>query len=756
VTSRIGPEVRKERYGSLDEAIDALEREAAGVGGVSTTKVLGREYEPAAQVAGRFELAGPGGARGGIDVRGDGSAEAFRGRVRKQVVERRDGETAAQALRRVLLACVALAGLLLVCASAAAAATLTVDAGADRRPISEDVYGMNFADPALAAEVGLPVNRFGGNTTDSYNWQHGSWNTGNDWYFENTASCWNDAHGWCGNPATHGARKHLEHLSADRARGTRTLLTVPMMGWVAKDNPTARPTCAFPTSQHGAQQDRDPYWPDCGNGRDALGNPLTANRTTAGAQIDPAPNATALLGDLAARDRRPALVGLGNEPMLWSSTHRHWHPEPATFDELEAKSVAVATAVKDAQPTAQTLGPSEWGWTNYFCSAADHTADGCQPTDSDRAAHGGKELVAWYLERMKAASDSAGRRLLDYFALHYYAMGGDNTPDITRSLWDPAYTDPSWVADEIELLPRMKRWIAANYPGTKLALTEYDLTIRTSDPVLQTIIQADTLGILVREGVDLATRWSPPAAGELEADAWRIFRNYDGEGGRFGSTWVRSVSSDQGAVAVYAAERADGALTVLAVNKSAAPQPADVRLAGFAPAGPATPWRWAGPGGITEMAPQAVGADGRFSAVLPGRSMTLYVVPGEEDDEDPVIDLPDLPPVPGLPLPPGGQRTAADGGAPASPAVVASPPSPRAIAERRRCVVPNLRGLTAARARRALRAAGCGAAKVRRRTVARRTARGRVVGQSPKPGARVLPTRTVTVVVGRAPAKRRG
>lgn len=63
--------------------------------------MLGREYDPVRQVAGRFELRGPG-VRGGIDVRGDGSAEAYRGWIRKQLVERRDGESAVAALRRAL------------------------------------------------------------------------------------------------------------------------------------------------------------------------------------------------------------------------------------------------------------------------------------------------------------------------------------------------------------------------------------------------------------------------------------------------------------------------------------------------------------------------------------------------------------------------------------------------------------------------------------------------------------------------------
>src|SRR3954447_280207 len=91
-------------------------------------------------------------------------------------------------------------------ASAAAGPALAVDAGADRHAISPDIYGLNYADPGLAAELGLPVDRWGGNTTDTYNWQLHSSNTGNDYFFENVSDCWDAAHSWCGggttNPAT--------------------------------------------------------------------------------------------------------------------------------------------------------------------------------------------------------------------------------------------------------------------------------------------------------------------------------------------------------------------------------------------------------------------------------------------------------------------------------------------------------------------------------------------------------------------------
>ena len=47
-----------------------------------------------------------------------------------------------------------------------------------------------------------------------------------------------------------------------------------------------------------------------------------------------------------------------------------------TYDELRDRSVAFATAIKEADPTAKVIGFSEWGWTNYFCSAADETGAG--------------------------------------------------------------------------------------------------------------------------------------------------------------------------------------------------------------------------------------------------------------------------------------------------------------------------------------------------------------------------------------------
>jgi hypothetical protein len=101
---RLGPMVEKERHASLDEALAALARRIPQVSPRGPARTLVREYEPVRQVAGRLELHGPSGTHGGIDVRGDGSAEPYLGWIRKRVVERREGETAVDALRRELQA----------------------------------------------------------------------------------------------------------------------------------------------------------------------------------------------------------------------------------------------------------------------------------------------------------------------------------------------------------------------------------------------------------------------------------------------------------------------------------------------------------------------------------------------------------------------------------------------------------------------------------------------------------------------------
>jgi hypothetical protein len=100
VVVRTGPRVQKQRAGSLEEALELLETEARVAANTERRgEVDVRRYSPADQVAVRAELRGPG-PRAGFDVRGDGSVQAWTGRVRRRLIEPEGDETPYDALRR--------------------------------------------------------------------------------------------------------------------------------------------------------------------------------------------------------------------------------------------------------------------------------------------------------------------------------------------------------------------------------------------------------------------------------------------------------------------------------------------------------------------------------------------------------------------------------------------------------------------------------------------------------------------------------
>jgi hypothetical protein len=109
LTVRAGPRVERSRYESLEEALRALEARAAELAGAPSRAAVDmrvKRFEPAQLIAGRVELAGPERIAptvlGGVDVHGDGSTEAYLGRVRRRTIERRRGESSVDALRRAV------------------------------------------------------------------------------------------------------------------------------------------------------------------------------------------------------------------------------------------------------------------------------------------------------------------------------------------------------------------------------------------------------------------------------------------------------------------------------------------------------------------------------------------------------------------------------------------------------------------------------------------------------------------------------
>ncbi|MDG4804172.1 glycoside hydrolase family 44 protein [Micromonospora sp. WMMD980] len=523
-------------------------------------------------------------------------------------------------------------------AQAAAGPALAVDVTAGRHAISPYVYGMNFADEALARELRLPVHRYGGNATTRYNFRTDTTNRASDWYFENIP---NDNPDPASLPDGSESDRFVQR---NKATGTDTIMTVPMIGWVAKDR--AR-SCGFSVAKYGPQESTDQWAPDCGNGKKPDGTLITGNDpedTSVAAGPEYVRDFVTHLKDRfgAAGAGGVRFYNLDNEPDLWHATHRDVRPVGLGYDELRDRTYDYAAAIKAADPGAKTLGPVGWGLNSIFYSGLDQdtcSRTGCWSNPPDKAAHGGQDLGPWYLDRMREYEQQHGTRILDYFDVHLYPQqsgvsgsgaGNATTQALrlrsTRQLWDPTYIDESWINQPVRFIPRMRELADQHYPGTKIAMTEYSWGGYGS--LNGALAQADVLGIFGREGLDLASLWTAPTADQPVADAFRIYRNYDGAGGAFGETSVRATSADQDKLAVYAAERtADKALTLVVVNKSGDDLTSPVALTG-ASAGAAQVYRYSGADltGIVREVDQPVTAGG-FTATFPANSITHLVLP---------------------------------------------------------------------------------------------------------------------------------
>ncbi|WP_254909927.1 glycoside hydrolase family 44 protein [Micromonospora sp. NBS 11-29] len=482
------------------------------------------------------------------------------------------------------------------------------------------------------------MHRYGGNATTRYNFRNDTTNRASDWYFENIP---NDNPDPASLPDGSESDRFVQR---NKATGTDTIMTVPMLGWIAKDRAKA---CGFSVAKYGPQESTDPWAPDCGNGKKPDGSLVTGNDPTDTSVAAGPEYVTDFVTHLKGRFGAAGAGGvrfynLDNEPDLWHATHRDVRPAGLGYDELRDRTYAYAAAIKAADPGAKTLGPVGWGLNSIFYSGLDQdtcSRTGCWSNPPDKAAHGGQDLGPWYLDRMREYEQQHGTRILDYFDVHLYPQqsgvsgsdAGDATTQAlrlrsTRQLWDPTYTDESWINQPVRFIPRMRELADQHYPGTKIAMTEYSWGGYGS--LNGALAQADVLGIFGREGLDLASLWTAPTADQPVANAFRIYRNYDGSGGAFGETSVRATSADQEKLAVYAAERAaDKATTLVVVNKSGTDLTSQVALTGVT-ASSAEVYRYgaANLGGIVREADQPVTATG-FTATFPANSITHLVLP---------------------------------------------------------------------------------------------------------------------------------
>jgi len=570
----------------------------------------------------------------------------------------------------------------------AAGPALTVNVSNQTHPISPFIYGMSYysaaADTAAAEAVSLPINRWGGDATSRYNYVLDVTNAASDWYFENGV----------GATGLQDTSAFNATVQANATIGAKTLGTVPVLGWVSKDGTS----CSYPSSTYPQQVSFDPYRSasaTCGNGlypqgsngcTSASGCNITdpvGEAAITSTSIDPPTWAGKWVTYLVSKFGTAANGGvyaydLDNEPAWWDAVHRDVHPVASTYDEVTINEIATAKAIKNVDPTALVNGPVVDNWWNYFYSKKDmengwSTGPCYQPWAGpvDRTAHGGVPFVEYYLQQMSAASNTYGARLLDYLDLHtYYAATyngngvGLNTAgdtgaqqarvNSTRVFWDPTYTDPNEPQPNYktdanytascnvplqapQLIPMAQSWIAKNYPGTKLAFSEYNWG--GQENINGAVAQADILGIFGSYGLDMATLWGPPDPTTQVPGlmAYEIYRNYDGKKSMFGNMALASTSANQGTLSVYSALRtSDNAITIVVINKTYGSLTSSVSLANFTPTGAAQAWLYSNANiagivaqpAVTLTSPPAGSTTSTIASyTFPAQSITLFVIP---------------------------------------------------------------------------------------------------------------------------------
>lgn len=508
--------------------------------------------------------------------------------------------------------------------------TISVDANANRRAINPQVYGVAHATTAQLLELNAPLNRSGGNNTTRYNWQQNADNRANDFYFESIP--------FANQPGEVGDTFIQDSKNAN----AQPMLTVPMIDWIAKVGANREKLASFSISKYGAQTGNDAQWfPDAGNGVRTNGQYVTGNDpndanvpNSVNFQRNWVQHLVGRWGNASGGGLRYYI--LDNEHSIWFSTHRDVKPQGANMEEMFGKMRGYAAMIKSVDPNAQIVGPEEWGWSGFLYSGYDQWyAPTHNWTFPDRAAHGNMDYVAWILQQFRLDEQTRGTRLLDFFTLHYYPQGGEFSNDVsaamqlrrnrsTRSLWDANYTDESWINTPVQLVPRMKNWVANYYPNTKIGLTEYNWG--AENHINGATAQADIYGLLGREGMDMAARWTTPDAATPTFKAMKMYRNYDGQNKGFGDTSISAVAPDADNVSAFAALRSsDGALTVMVINKTTSATGLNLNLANFTAGNIAQVWQLTSANQIVRLADATVSGN-NLNANLPAQSITLFVV----------------------------------------------------------------------------------------------------------------------------------
>ncbi len=499
----------------------------------------------------------------------------------------------------------------------AASVVFTIRADTDAHMISPLIYGGNNGNVCTDAKNGATVCRLGGNRWTAYNWENNASNAGSDWCFQNDAN---------NSQSSSAAAPVLDLARRGVSRGVASIVTVPIVDYVAADKQggTAPPECSGDVRNSGS---------------DYLTTRFRANLPVKNAPFSDPPDSNDgyVYQDEFVNFLRTAVpdativFSLDNEPDLWSNTHAEVHPSDVTYTELVKRNVDYAKAIRSVWPESHILGFVSYGYTGYL--SLQNAPD----------ANGNGQFLDYYLKAMKAAEDEAGVRLVDYLDLHWYPevrvsgqriTNATSTPECMaarvqapRSLWDPTYTEDSWIIDvsngPIRLLPWLRDKISKDYPGTQIAITEWNYG--GGNDISGAVATADVLGVFGREGVGLASYWNS----EPFTDAGlRAFRNFDGNGSSFGDVSISAATSSDAQSSVYASidSTEPSRTVVVAINRGPNDLDVAIRVAHDTAFATADVYTLTSAGtAINAAGSLTAAATNAFLYVMPGYSVSVIV-----------------------------------------------------------------------------------------------------------------------------------
>ena len=411
--------------------------------------------------------------------------------------------------------------------------TVSFDPEHKGRPISPLIFGSNHD---YQGSSDATIRRWGGNATETYNWENGFNNSGKD--YQQDSGAWLTryvADDKKSDPAA--AVVHFHQQSIDR--NVDSIVNVPVAGYVAADS-------SGPVAE--SEQAPSPRWSKVVPKKPGGNFSLQPDTTDGVVYVDEFVNYLVQKFGPADSPTGVKYYSLGNEPGLYHHTHPRIWKEHIPTDLYVQRAIETAKAIKAVDPTAKIVGPSLFGVFSYvgFANAPDW--------EGIKTEGGYKWFLDYYLDEFNKASKESGVRLLDVLTIHIYEegevienggfIGVMNSP---RTLWDPDYREPSWISEilpeYLPVLPNVQNSINRYNPGTKLAFTEFDRQLQNQ--VYGGLAHLELLRAFIEHDVHIATAW-PLTGFDGEQPAHyvvatrKLFLDYNGAGGQFGDTHLPS------------------------------------------------------------------------------------------------------------------------------------------------------------------------------------------------------------------------